>query len=709
MTDLPPIPAPSTDAPPPPPPPPPSPAPAPPAPPAPTPPNAAPTRSGSPRVLTQQVLKLANQVHGVVGRLGRHELAERLAAQADRWGEPSLTVIFAGDIKRGKSSLLNAVLGRTGLLPVDADVATAVHLVVRYGENEQVRVHRHGENGEVETEELGVDQLVDVASMKGSAARRDGVTEVEVLLPQPELERGLVLIDTPGVGGMTRGHQDITMAALQRADVLVFTLSAQEPIARSELAFLAEATDRIDTVVLALTKADLNDDDLNNRMVADLRDRLRAYRAELAEAAAGGDERARDLGNRFARLIDAPVLVTSAYLAEQAAVRHAAGRTEQADRLDARSGLDPLRRFLDVTLDRREEVRLANLCRLLDLVLADVESALRDTLGAISDDSTVGEQLTVKRAEIEALASQQARWRSTLAGAIQRLNTEIGRTINRELNVVRYQYRSYLGQAKDLDHLQATILDDLERSVQASWNNLSAIAEREFALMLGKVLEDLRLDGQAITLGDLDAPSSLREVMTRTVDQTHEFTLLDDGLPLTMQTYTFGNIANATLTGLAGALGIASGGLGILAYGVGASIAYPLMRARRKQKERAKTVQEFQLIVNEVLLGSEGVAKEFQTEFGLRMIERREQFERFVDERLSERRRLLEDQSREVQQLMKADAASRQRVRAQTDASLAEVVEAAKQNTALSTQVTRRLQQTLPTAGTLTPPTASHQ
>lgn len=666
-------------------------------------------RAGSPRLLTQQILKLANQVHALVGRLGRPELAERLATQADRWGEPSLTVIFAGDIKRGKSSLLNAVLDRTGLLPVDADVATAVHLVVRHGAEERVLVHRSGEEGAIDTEELSVDRLEDVASMKGTASARTGVTEVEVLLPQPLLERGLVLVDTPGVGGMTRGHQDITMAALQRADVLVFTLSAQEPIARSELAFLAEATDRIDTVVLALTKADLNDDDLNERMVADLRERMRTYRAELAETAAGGDERAGDLGKRFAKLIDAPVLITSAYLAEQAAVRHAAGRTEQADRLDARSGLDPLRRFLEVTLDRREEVRLANLCRLLELVLNDVDSALRDTLRVISDDGTVSEQLMEKRAEIEALASQQARWRSTLAGAIQRLNSEIGRTINRELNVVRYQYRSYLGQAKDLDQLQATILDDLERSVQASWNNLSAIAEREFSLMLGKVLEDLRLDGQAITLGDLDAPSSLREVMTRTVDQTHEFTLLDDGLPLTMQTYTFGNIANATLTGLAGALGIATGGLGILAYGVGAGIAYPLMRARRKQKERAKTVQEFQLIVNEVLLGSEGVAKEFQTEFGIRMIERREQFERFVEERLTERRKVLEEQTREVQQLMKADAASRQRVRVQTDASLAEVVEAAKQTAALSSQVTRRLQQTLSSSGTLTPPAASHR
>ena len=36
------------------------------------------------------------------------------------------------------------------------------------------------------------------------------VTAADVLLEDPLLERGLTIVDTPGVGGMTRGHRDIT-------------------------------------------------------------------------------------------------------------------------------------------------------------------------------------------------------------------------------------------------------------------------------------------------------------------------------------------------------------------------------------------------------------------------------------------------------------------------------------------------------------------
>ena len=51
-----------------------------------------------------------------------------------QWSQQSLVVVACGDIKRGKSSLLNALLDRSDLLPVDADVATSVHLVIRHGE-----------------------------------------------------------------------------------------------------------------------------------------------------------------------------------------------------------------------------------------------------------------------------------------------------------------------------------------------------------------------------------------------------------------------------------------------------------------------------------------------------------------------------------------------------------------------------------------------
>ena len=59
--------------------------------------------------------------------------AAALEADAARLRRGAAAVVVVGEKKRGKSSLINALVGRPGLLPVDADVATCVHIVVSHG------------------------------------------------------------------------------------------------------------------------------------------------------------------------------------------------------------------------------------------------------------------------------------------------------------------------------------------------------------------------------------------------------------------------------------------------------------------------------------------------------------------------------------------------------------------------------------------------
>src|SRR5690606_34071823 len=125
--------------------------------------------------------------------------------------------------KRGKSRLINALVGQADLLPVDADVATGCHLRVRRGEtltavvNDQVA-------GAVP---IDPERLADHASMAGDPAKRRTVLGVDVTVPSPLLD-GVCLVDTPGVDSLTVGHRQVTEAMLRRADVLLFVLSAQD-------------------------------------------------------------------------------------------------------------------------------------------------------------------------------------------------------------------------------------------------------------------------------------------------------------------------------------------------------------------------------------------------------------------------------------------------------------------------------------------------
>ncbi|MDO9176195.1 MAG: dynamin family protein, partial [Actinomycetota bacterium] len=269
--------------------------------------------------LANQVLRLANRVHASTREWQRNDLAERITAEADQWNEQNLVVVACGDIKRGKSSLLNAILDRNNLLPVDADVATSVHLVIRYADEFDILVTRIGDDGEPTQEHIPVEELIDVASMRGDAARREGVAAVEIGLPHPVLARGVVLIDTPGVGGMSRGHRDLALAALGQADALLFTVSAEEPVARSELEFLVEASERTERIILVVTKSDANSEATNGEMIAEHRAKMRTFADTLQtklEAGTGDGELDVDVPARLRRLLDTPFVLTSSYLAE---------------------------------------------------------------------------------------------------------------------------------------------------------------------------------------------------------------------------------------------------------------------------------------------------------------------------------------------------------------------------------------------------------
>lgn len=623
-----------------------------------------------PKPLPATVLGFGNKLHQWFTRRGDTAAADRLAAEAARFKETALWAVVAGDVKRGKSSLLNALLGRSALLPVDADVATSVHLVVRGGEQDAAAVTFLDDDGKPEQRQVGIDDLAAYASMQADEVLRSRVAGVEVTLSSPLLARGLVVVDTPGVGGMSRGHKDMTMSALARADVLLFTISTEEPVSRSELEFLAEAAARIDQVVFVLTKADLATDDVNDAMEADDRERLRTQLESLEARAAAGDEEAMVAAGRFRHLTAAPFVRTSAFLAERAAAREASGRSDAAARFRERSGLDALEHLLTASIDKREVLRLANVLNLANALVTDAAAAESARLRACEGDSGAEADLLAQRAEIEAFMGRQAKWRSTLNSGIQRMQTETSRKVSHELNLIRNHYRELLEDTRTVDKVGETLPEELERSLHAAWNNLTAQANEDFATMLGTFFEEFDVAGMDAVLGEMRKPEGIDEAVGQSRSATKtEMSLVDDGVPLATQTFAFASTVNAA----AGAVGLATGGLGLVAYGIGAGLSFAVSKLRHKQRSRMQSRAEYNRVISDALFGAEGIAKEFSTELGLRIIDARERVEQVVDERLTERRKALERRGHELQQILRAEAGERAQVSQAARASLEEI------------------------------------
>ncbi|MDN5933837.1 MAG: dynamin family protein, partial [Pseudonocardia sp.] len=257
------------------------------------------------------VLRLANEVHGLARTAGRDDISGPLAEQAGRWKDTTATVVLAGAQKRGKSRLLNCLVGHPDLLPVDADIATHTQVAVTRGPELRATVLRtDGSRTEVDPA-----QLPAYASVLGDPAVLREVAGLEVTIDEPLLD-GLRLVDTPGVDSLTLGHRHATMGALARADALLFAVSAQDqPILRHELEFLAEAAERILSVAFVLTKVE--DSTSWRELLAENRSRLARFCGDLDPVVAQ-------------RLLEAPWLPVSAKLGEAALTLEAAGHTERA-------------------------------------------------------------------------------------------------------------------------------------------------------------------------------------------------------------------------------------------------------------------------------------------------------------------------------------------------------------------------------------------
>jgi hypothetical protein len=204
----------------------------------------------------EEVLALLREVADAAVATGRTDLAERVAARSDRLAGPEVCVVVAGEFKTGKSSLVNALVG-ADVCPVDDDVATSVPTVVRFAAEPGLRVRRAADDTDDGEVPEAVERLAAYVTEAGNPENNQEVRLVEVGIPSELLRGGLVLVDTPGVGGLRSTYASATLTALAMAHAMVFVSDASQELTRPELDFLAAAQRACPEIVAVLSKVDI--------------------------------------------------------------------------------------------------------------------------------------------------------------------------------------------------------------------------------------------------------------------------------------------------------------------------------------------------------------------------------------------------------------------------------------------------------------------
>jgi GTP-binding protein EngB required for normal cell division len=189
-----------------------------------------------------------------LGSLADDADREALAALADRLESARLRVLVAGEAKRGKSTLVNALLGRE-ILPMGVTPLTAVATTVMQADGEAIDVAF----GDGRIERLPLTALADYGTERGNPGNCRNVSGITVRAEAEILARGAEIVDTPGTGSVHVHNTAAADAALPSMDAAIFVLTADPPVSASERDLLGRVAELSVALFVVLNKADYLD------------------------------------------------------------------------------------------------------------------------------------------------------------------------------------------------------------------------------------------------------------------------------------------------------------------------------------------------------------------------------------------------------------------------------------------------------------------
>jgi GTP-binding protein EngB required for normal cell division len=454
-------------------------------------------------------MDIAGRVADIAGTANRSDLADRLRVAVARTARPATIICVVGEFKQGKSSLVNALLGRH-VCPVDDDLATSAITLVRHGDQPSVEVRRRVD-GELVVEQVPNESITDWVTEAGNPDNAKNVERVDVSLPNPLLADGLVIVDTPGMGSMGAGHAAATLAFLPFADGLVFVSDASAELSEPEVDFLKRARDLCPNVVVVLTKTDLY-----------------PHWREI-----------RELDIRHLERIGcaAPVGPLSA------AMRWAASDHSDRELLD-RSGYPALLAHLQATVIRPAKAVAADRAMTEAFgALEQLRAAAEGELSVIDDPGRLA--LTLEQAD-------QAKVRlEHLRGPASRWSILVGDRIADLTNDVTFRYRG------DMRRIVRALEDSIEEIKKPTdWDDLARVLQTEVADAVTDAFMRMDRGGEEIkeAVVELVAEEALQlpPLPTRSSDAVDVMTLWS-AKPIDPKSGKAGAALGSTLTGLRGA------------------------------------------------------------------------------------------------------------------------------------------------------------
>lgn len=347
----------------------------------------------------------------ILRQYGKDDICDLALARANPT-QQAHSVVVVGEVKRGKSSLVNALAGKRNASPVGVDITTSTPIALtpefpglREG---QVCLFYANEQKIIPHSELG--QWINAGTVHASQQNADALpTRATIPLRNMQLP-GVTILDTPGVGGLDPKLSALAKMSVDQACVLIVVCDASTPITKPEMDFIKDTGSDIEAIIVVVTKTDKH----LIRWQEVVEENKRLLKAHIGR--------------------DIPVLGVSSLLA---AIGSELSAHTNKDEVLHLSGINELNSLIIDKFQIAEYLPLANGLRIAVKGLKELIVELRQKMEILQQADAAAPELNRRLEELNQLKKEGETWDYYLGRDLTMVRQEAMDQLDRDLEAIR--------------------------------------------------------------------------------------------------------------------------------------------------------------------------------------------------------------------------------------------------------------------------------
>ena len=205
-------------------------------------------------------MDIANQIQNlkqIAEDSNQKTLVKELETLFLKHREERFYVAILGLFKRGKSSIINALLNQE-VLPSAVIPVTSIITLIEHSDRTAAEIYFS--NGDILPADIS--RIDDYVSEEKNPENEKGIDFVKIFHPAAIL-KNMLLVDTPGIGSVLPHNSETTQSFIPKIDTALYVLSADIPITQTDIDFIKELKQEVPKLLFVLNKMDLlNETDL---------------------------------------------------------------------------------------------------------------------------------------------------------------------------------------------------------------------------------------------------------------------------------------------------------------------------------------------------------------------------------------------------------------------------------------------------------------